>query len=114
MSTKRFKRLREEDAVWDIGFLFLDREEMLLYNENPDLYVAQTQGFDTVRDFFEFMDSHGAALCGGITKAGKPCQAVVKNYCHSHEWRSLHRKHSEKKSLTGCRSGEAQKAKKAR
>jgi len=92
MSTQRFKRLREEDAVWDIGFLFLDREEMLLYNENPDLYVAQTQGFDTVKDFFEFEDSHGAARCGGVTKAGKPCRAVIKFTSDPREWQSLHRK----------------------
>jgi hypothetical protein len=93
MSTIRFKRLREEDAVWEISNgMLLDREQMELYNEDPDLYVAQTQGFDTAKEFFEWCDSGGTVMCGGLTKAGRPCQAVVKHDAKPGEWRRLHRR----------------------
>jgi hypothetical protein len=92
MSTKRFKHLHKEDAVWDLGFMFLDREQMLIYNEDPDLYMAKTFGFDTTKDYFEFEDNYGVALCGGMTKRGKPCEAVIACTADHAEWRCLHRK----------------------
>jgi hypothetical protein len=91
MSTKMFKRMREEDAVWELGYRFLDREEMLIYNEDPDLFMAREYGFDTARGLAEYYDSGGAALCGGTTKKGKPCQALIKCCSDPADFRRVHR-----------------------
>jgi hypothetical protein len=101
MSTIRYKRVREEDAVWEVYGMFLDHEQMLLYNQNPDLYVAQAEGFDTVKEFFEWCDSEGAVMCGGTTKAGKPCRAIVKYTADPDEWHRLHRREGRCRSHAG-------------
>jgi hypothetical protein len=89
----RFEYLTEEDAVWLVGgSMLLDRDEMLRYNQNPDLFMAQAMGFETAERYLEYLDSHGAALCGGTTKSGAPCKAVVR-YCSGPEqFQELHRK----------------------
>jgi hypothetical protein len=65
---------------------------MQRYNENPDRYMAQAMGFETAESYFEYLDSNGAALCGGLTKTGKPCKAVVKYCWKPEQWQQLHRK----------------------
>jgi hypothetical protein len=118
MSTKRFKRLREDDAVWEIGNGLLDREQMLIYNEDPDLYMAQREGFDTTKEAFEFWDGHGAVVCGGTTKKGKPCRAVVAYAYDPHDFRRLQKEarrcHAHKGQPTAVRSAQIVPFKKAR
>jgi hypothetical protein len=70
----------------------IDRAELEQYNADPDGYAARHFGFANADDYREWIECHGAALCGERTKAGKLCRQLISRIQLSPaEWREQHR-----------------------
>ena len=70
-----FKPVREEDALWEVGGHYINREEMVEYNKAPDTFVAQWMGFDNKEQFYDYRANHDR--CSALTKKGKPCRGFL-------------------------------------
>ena len=52
---------------------FLNDDEIVEYESNPDLFAAKHFGFECVEVYHEWVEASGAPRCSGRTRSGKLC-----------------------------------------
>jgi hypothetical protein len=90
------------DPVWIVdfegpcgtadGMHFLNRQEAVEYNADPDLFAAKHLGFATADEYREWVETQGYALCSERTKSGRLCRNLIGGgQLDPAEWRARHR-----------------------
>lgn len=69
------------------------KAEIVSYQRDPDGFAAEHFKL-TIAQYREWIDLEGTALCGSLTKAGKPCNRSLGHGMQlaAQEWLHLHRK----------------------
>jgi hypothetical protein len=69
---------------------YLSREEVEVYNRDPDAYAAGLFGL-TKDEYVQWVTKDGNALCGERTKSGRQCNSTVSAPPTAAEWKKTHR-----------------------
>jgi hypothetical protein len=72
--------------------IYLDEEQLELYNKDPDAYAGAHVGLSKV-EYIEWVEIDGAALCSNRTKTGDLCRnATGRIQQRPADWKATHRK----------------------
>jgi hypothetical protein len=77
-------------TVWGGESIYLNKEEAEQYNADPDDYAARHFGISK-REYREWIECGGTALCSQRTRAGKLCKNSVGGELQPDKWKRLHR-----------------------
>jgi hypothetical protein len=79
-------------TVWGGEDIALTEQQVQVYQRHLDGFVAKHFGL-TREEYREWIESDGTALCGGKTKAGKPCGNILTRgfQLDAQKWKARHR-----------------------
>lgn len=72
--------------------LYLDQNELVEFDRDPEAFAARYYGFADVDPYREWVTLDGTALCGEQTKSGKLCRNSISHIqLRAADWKALHR-----------------------
>jgi hypothetical protein len=78
-------------TVWGGEEVYITEAQIAEWQADPDLFAARHFGL-TVDEYREWIELNGKALCGKLTKSGRPCNAAFGFQLDVGEWKRRHRR----------------------